>query len=225
MIREMKRPHTMSPASRSHAMSLVRKFKKDYPDAKTSLRGGFVWVNGMRAFDMSPMTSSPMSDEEMLEKFKEFVSDIKKMGEVDASKEWLDSYKQKIIDINKLHDNIIFFIYNVGGYPFRHPYDFGKSIDKQMLDFFEENGLKSIYLSFEGQANYGIVEEICNDEEFWEYYHINNPKNRSDKDFKKYWSLISPKGWISIDPHPNSKADELAIKLILDYVNEREKKV
>jgi|TARA_R100001163_G_C5055644_1_gene192089 hypothetical protein len=159
------------------------------------------------------------------ERFKEFVSDIKKMGEDGASKKWLDSYKQKIIDINKLHDNIIFFIYNVGGYPFRHPYDFGKSIDKQMLDFFEENGLKSIYLSFEGQANYGIVEEICNDEEFWEYYHINNPKNRSDKDFKKYWSLISPKGWISIDPHPNSKADELAIKLMLDYVNEREKKV
>ena len=157
------------------------------------------------------------------EKFKEFVSVIKEVGEDVASKKWLDSYKQKIFDINKLHNNIIFFLYNVGGYPFRHPYDFGKSIDKKMLDFFEDNGLKSIYLSFEGKAGYGIVEEICADEEFWEYYHINNPKNRSDKYFKKYWSLISPKGWISIDPHPSSKADKLALKLILDYVNEREK--
>jgi len=159
------------------------------------------------------------------ERFKEFVSDIKKMGEDGASKKWLDSYKQKILDINKLHSNIVFFLYNVGGYPFRHPYDFGKSIDDQMLGFFKENGLNSINLSFEGQSGYGVVEELCNDEEFWEYYHINNPKNRSDKDFKKYWSLISPKGWISIDPHPNSRADKSAIKLILDYVSKGEGKV
>jgi len=46
------------------------------------------------------------------EKFKEFVSVIKEVGEDVASKKWLDSYKQKIFDINKLHNNIIFFLYN-----------------------------------------------------------------------------------------------------------------
>jgi len=61
------------------------------------------------------------------------------------------------------------------------------------------------------------VDADCEDEEFWEFYHENNPANRKSKDFKKYWSIISPKGVISIDPHPNEKANKIALKLIEDY--------
>ena len=152
------------------------------------------------------------------EKFNEFIGDIKKMGEKVAANKWLTEYKQKIIDINKIHKNIVFFLYNVGGYPFRHPYDYGKDIDNKMVDFFKKAKLSHINLSFEGIAGYGLNETKCDDLEFWEYYHINNPKNQSDKDFKKYWSIISPKNWISIDPHPNKKADKLALDMICNYI-------
>ena len=155
------------------------------------------------------------------EKFNEFVDDIKKLGEKLAANKWLTEYKQKIIDINKIHKNIVFFLYNVGGYPFRHPYDYGMDIDNKMIEFFKKAKLSYIDLSFEGIAGYGKNEDKCDDLEFWEYYHANNPKNQSDKDFKKYWSIISPKNWISIDPHPNEKADKIALEVMLDYLKNK----
>ena len=152
------------------------------------------------------------------DKFNQFIKDIKEMGEDVASEKWLDEYRKKIVEINEMHDNVVFFLYNVGGYPLRHPYDFGKNIDKEMIYFLEESNLNHIYLSFEGKPGYGLNEDKCDDEEFWEYYHINNPNNQSDKDFKKYWSIISPRNWISIDPHPNEKANKLALDMICNYI-------
>ena len=151
-------------------------------------------------------------------KFNKFINDIKKIGEKPAVDKWLNNYKQKIIDVNKLHKNIVFFLYNVGGYPLRHPYDYGVNIDNEMIEFLKQSDLNHIYLSFEGMAGYGMDEEKCDDSEFWEYYHINNPANQSNKDFKKYWSIISPKGWISLDPHPNEKANKDAIDMICNYI-------
>jgi len=151
------------------------------------------------------------------DKFNQFISGINKFGEERVSKKMLDEYKEKIIEINKLHKRVVFFLYNVGGYPLRHPYDFGINSDNEMINFLKCNRLEHLYLSFEGKRGYGLIEEDCEDEEFWEFYHENNPANRKSKDFKKYWSLISPKGVISIDPHPNEKANKIALKLIEDY--------
>jgi hypothetical protein len=150
-------------------------------------------------------------------RFKMFVKQIKKLGEIKASKRMLDEYKEKIVEINKLDKKVVFFLYNVGGYPLRHPYDFGMDIDDKMIEFFRDNRLEYLYLSFEGKGGYGMKEDECEDEEFWEFYHENNPANRKSKDFKKYWSIISPEGVISIDPHPNEKANKIALKLIEDY--------
>ncbi len=78
--------------------------------------------------------------------------------------EELDEYKEKIIEISKLGKKVVFFLYNVGGYPFRHPYDFGIDIDDKMVEFFRDNGLEHLYLSFEGKEGYGVKEEDCEDD-------------------------------------------------------------
>ena len=148
-------------------------------------------------------------------RFKAFLEDIKKEGEEEASKNLLDSYKQKMIDISNLHKRVVFFLYNVGGYPLRHPYDFGVNAEEDMIEFFNETGLEYIRLSFEGSKGYGLDEKECEDEELWDFYHKDNPPKRS-KEFKKYWSLISPKGVISTDPHPNEKANKIALELIIN---------
>ena len=92
-------------------------------------------VNGerlVRKVKYSPTLYAPVAKPTEYKTLEgKYVTPIKH-NTIKEAREWLDSYKQKIIDINKLHNNIIFFLYNVGGYPFRHPYDFGKSIDKQL---------------------------------------------------------------------------------------------
>tara|TARA_Y100000034_G_scaffold79960_1_gene95971 strand:+ start:259 stop:999 length:741 start_codon:yes stop_codon:yes gene_type:complete len=183
------------------------------------------WFSGSSDFDKFDafviQLPTPIRNEEnstsTTNRFKMFIKQIKELGEIKASKKILDEYKEKIIEISKLGKKVVFFLYNVGGYPFRHPYDFGIDIDDKMVEFFRDNGLEHLYLSFEGKEGYGVKEEDCEDEEFWEFYHENNPANRKSKDFKKYWSIISPKGVISIDPHPNEKANKIALKLIEDY--------
>jgi hypothetical protein len=151
------------------------------------------------------------------DRFNIFLKKIEQLGEERAAQDLLKEYKQKILDINKLHENIVFFLYNVGGYPLRHPYDLGKNADKELINFFRENNLKYLYLSFEGKAGYGLDEKEELDSEFWEYYHKENPHNQKNRTYKKYWSIIAPKTTIILDPHPNEKADRQAIELIKNY--------
>ena len=164
----------------------------------------------------APVRNHP-SSVSTTDRFNVFLSRIKKLGEQKAKEESINEYKQKILDINKLHKNIVFFLYNVGGYPLRHPYDFGKKADQELISFFRENGLQYLYLSFEGESGYGLNEKNEPNLEFWKYYHIENPHNQKNKDFKKHWSIIAPKGTIILDPHPNKKADIKALELIKNY--------
>jgi|TARA_R100000030_G_scaffold100468_2_gene93598 hypothetical protein len=152
------------------------------------------------------------------DKFRQFLKAIEEMGEDVASEKWLADYRKKILEINEMHDNIVFFLYNNGGYPLRHPYDFGEDADKEMIDFLEKSNLNHIYLSFEGKPGYGLKEDKCDDDEFWDYYHRNNPMNSTSEMFKKYWHIVSPKGWISLDPHPNETANKEALDIICYYV-------
>ena len=158
-----------------------------------------------------------ISSSSTTERFNVFINEINKTSEEKTAQKYLEQFKEQVLEISKLHKNVIFFLYNVGGYPFRHPYDFGDKADEQFIDFFTEKKLKFIYLSFEGQSGFGVKEQVC-DDEFWNYYHENNPSERS-KEFQKYWSLISPAGVISIDPHPNHKADKIALNSIKNYIS------
>ena len=150
------------------------------------------------------------------QRFYNFIEQIKTNGEETAATELLNKYKQTIIEINKLHDNVVFFLYNVGGYPLRHPYNFSDDADNNMLTFLKSNNLKHLYLSYEGKSGYGLDEEECLDEEFWEYYHENNPLNGTTI-LRRYWNIIAPKNVIIKDPHPNEIADKAALKLINKY--------
>ena len=85
------------------------------------------------------------------DKFNQFINQIKDLGIQEASNKIMSDYKDKIFEINQLHDKVVFFLYNVGGYPFRHPYDFGVNIDNEMIRFFEDNQLEHLYLSFESK--------------------------------------------------------------------------
>ena len=62
--------NSMSPAGKSLANSIKRKFMKLYPDAKVGIDGreGWITVNDKKAINMSQASGSPMSDEEMIEK-------------------------------------------------------------------------------------------------------------------------------------------------------------
>ena len=73
-----------------------------------------------------------------------------------------------------------------------------------------------MYLSYEGKSGYGLDEEECLDEEFWKYYHENNPLNGTTI-LRRYWNIIAPKNVIIKDPHPNKTADIAALKLIDKY--------
>ena len=137
-----------------------------------------------------------------------------------AAKEMLDKYKQKIIEINKLHKNVVFFLYNVGGYPFRHPYDFGKNIDSKIINFLKDNDLNHIYLSFEGKKGYAIKEENNMDKEFWSYYYENWPVALKG-DYNKKSSLIGAPEVLIQDPHPSQKADIEALNKLRLYIGDK----
>ena len=58
-----------------------------------------------------------------------------------ATEDLLRKYKNTILKINELHPNVHFFLYNTGGYPFRHPFwyydDVVTNLDKRVKEFFK----------------------------------------------------------------------------------------
>lgn len=133
----------------------------------------------------------------------DFVSSFKAVGERKARKLLLSYYRDKLVTIDEeSKSKVIFFLYNVGGYPFRCPFDFGKDIDIEFIKFFKKNNLNYVYLSFEGVTGYGMKE--VQTEPALEQ-HIVHPSN----------SFI-------VDPHPNEAADKRAALIIEDYIYGKE---
>ena len=144
-----------------------------------------------------------------------------------AIRKLMKEYKDIILEINKLHPNVVFFLYNTGGYPLRHPFDFGKDIDKKFIEFFRENDLRHIYLSFEGLAGYCKQEEDCDDSEYKDFVEKNMKrilkigKPYRDKMDEKYWVWQHPENRIIYDPHPSKRANKIAAKTVRDYIDEK----
>tara|TARA_Y100000004_G_scaffold195559_1_gene262887 strand:- start:3863 stop:4573 length:711 start_codon:yes stop_codon:yes gene_type:complete len=138
----------------------------------------------------------------------------------------LTKYKTQISEINQLHSNVVFFLYNTGGYPLRHPFDFGEDIDNQFVKFFQESNMKHIYLSFEGKPGYCKQEEDCDDSEYKSFVEKNmkrilkiNQKWRGMM-AEKFWVWQHPENRVIYDPHPSKRADKLAAKAVEEYLNE-----
>jgi len=126
----------------------------------------------------------------------------------------LKEYKDEILKFNKLHDNIVYFIFNIGGYPFKHPLFLGQKIDEEMIDFFKKEGLNYVYLSFEGEVGYAANEREIDEEKDAELVErLEAEKGRGH--------LISPQGYLIIDLHPNRNASEIAANKIMGVINEK----
>ena len=149
------------------------------------------------------------------ERFCTLIDSFDEIGKEFAIKNSIDEYKQKIKDINILHDNIIFFWYNIVGYPFRHPFDYGDKIIGGMYKFFEDYNF--IDLSFEGKPGYHLKERPETDEEFVDYYYKTYPSGLKGK-YNDNCCLSKVPGTIVEDGHPNQKADLVALRKIYDYI-------
>ena len=141
----------------------------------------------------------------------------------DSIEKLLTEYKDLLLDINNLHSNVIFFLYNTGGYPLRHPFDFGEDIDNQFVKFFQDNNMKHIHLSFEGKSGYCKKEEDCDDLDYKNYAEKNMRRGLTGRSnlSKKYWVWQHPKNRIIYDAHPNENADKVAAKVVEEYINQQ----
>ena len=161
------------------------------------------------------------------DKHKKFVQSFEGMGEETAKEKLMTEYKNQILEMDKLHPNIVFFLYNTGGYPLRHPFDFGEDVDEKLIEFFKENNLKHIYLSFEGLPGYCKQEEDCDDLEYRDFAEKNMKrilkitKIYRDRMNLEYLVWQHPENRIIYDPHPSKRADKIAAKMVKEYIDEK----
>ncbi len=150
-----------------------------------------------------------------------FVDSFKEQDEDTACDNLLNSYKEDILSISSLHKNVIIFLYNTGGYPLRHPFDFGKDIDDRFVDFFQDNNLKFVYLSYEGVPEHCRHEEEWDDPEFKDYVQksvkrLLDMHGRADEK----WVWQHPENIMIFDAHPSEKSNKKAAKVVEDLIDE-----
>ena len=182
------------------------------------------WNNGVHSYlndydyvvvQLPTPVRNTVNGADTTERLCTLIDSFDEIGKEFAIKNSIDEYKQKIKDINILHDNIIFFWYNIVGYPFRHPFDYGDKIIGGMYKFFEDYNF--IHLSFEGKPGYHLKERPETDEEFVDYYYKTYPSGLKGK-YNDNSCLSKVPGTIVENPHPNQKADLVALRKIYDYI-------
>tara|TARA_R110000824_G_scaffold173550_4_gene351692 strand:+ start:519 stop:1208 length:690 start_codon:yes stop_codon:yes gene_type:complete len=149
-----------------------------------------------------------------------FVNSFNEVGEDTACNNLLNSYKDDILLINSLHDNVIIFLYNTGGYPLRHPFDFGENIDYNFVDFFKNNNLKHVYLTFESIPGHCRHEEEWDDPEFKDYVE-KSVKRMLDMHgtADEKWVWHHPDNIMIFDAHPSKKSNLVAAKKIEEFID------
>ena len=125
----------------------------------------------------------------------------------DKCMEVMAYYREVMLEIDKLHKRVVFFVFNTAGYPFRHPTDFGSLCEEEMIQFMKEKGLSFITLNLEGQEDMVLKEIVSMYEE--EISYMPNIKTHH---------IIHPKGKLILDSHPNKEAIEKAARIIEAYV-------
>ena len=152
---------------------------------------------------------------------KEYQKLVDSRGREFAIDYLFEVYTKEMKKINSMHSNVIFFLYNTGGYPFRHPVslDSKKTFDDRIEKFCKSKGMQFISLSFEGEPGYTVDEVDCDDEEKRKL----DPGN--SKLVQEMWWLgncVHPDKKLIIDAHPNKKAANKAISLIESAVEKYE---
>ena len=144
------------------------------------------------------------------------VKNIKFKGKEIAERDLINLYLQRISKIGMYHENIVFFLYNTAGYPFRHPYDFGSGIENKVISHIEENGFKHVTLNLEGVPGMCRVETKMETED--EKERIKTRMVKIQKNYGGTYIVQNPKNIFIVNGHPNKVADELAASLIDEYI-------
>jgi hypothetical protein len=115
----------------------------------------------------------------------------------------LKVYLDEMNRLSVLHRDVYFFMYNVGGYPMRHPYDFGEHSEERLIVEMINNGYNFIRLSLESQEGFAKHEEEC--DPIFRQRFIQGAQQHT----------VHPPGRIIIDAHPNKSADLLAASKVV----------
>ena len=124
-----------------------------------------------------------------------FMDESRSLTERLCRKLTMDQYRQDAYKLASTIDGVLFFVYNVGGYPFRCPYEFGDDSEKKFTEWLTRKRIRHTLLSFEGKPGYAKVERAEAMPDQW-FNPIDSPGHRIH------------------DPHPNPTADALAAKHI-----------
>ena len=142
-----------------------------------------------------------------------------------AIEDLLRKYKNTILKINELHPNVHFFLYNTGGYPFRHPFDFGETIDKDMIDWFKYKDIKHIYLTLENKPGFCTGEQHDVDDEYREYAMKQMSKkalspvgHKNRPELIDNWVAQHPPHCLVLNAHPNDNGDNMAAETVQKYL-------
>lgn len=144
-----------------------------------------------------------------------------------ATEELLNKYKNTILKINDLHPNIHFFLYNTGGYPFRHPFDFGKDIHEKMIKWFRYKDIKHIHLTLENKPGFCTGEQHDVEEEYREYAMERMAKkalapvgHKNRLELIDNWVAQHPPHCLVLNAHPNNDGDEIAATTVQKYLDQ-----
>ena len=138
--------------------------------------------------------------------------------------EFLSYYCGLLTKYYEEQKNLVYFIFNTGGFPYRHPYNMEyhgvKDFEQTMLDWFEDSGMRYTYLNLQGQKGMCRKEEDVPNEAFVERYGReylyktlgwNIPACYHDID-------IYPKNTLILDHHPSEQAQKIGAQHIQDYI-------
>jgi hypothetical protein len=135
----------------------------------------------------------------------------KTVGVEESRKDIISYYKLQLCEINSLHENVVFFIFNTGGYPFRYPYDFGDETQSEIIDYLKEANFNYFIVDFESKPNCGVYEV-----DYDESYGKQVSKTLREKIAMA--NCIHPPGKLILDPHPSEHAAIEALKICEKYL-------
>ena len=136
--------------------------------------------------------------------------------------EFLEYYFGLLTSYYEEQQNLVYFIYSTGGWPYRHPYNMEyhgiDDFEERMLQWWKDSGLRYTHLNLTGQKG------MCKTE-------IDITNERQRKMAEQYfcgrdWDLppvyveddIHPPNTGVLDHHPSSEADKIAAEHIQKYI-------
>tara|TARA_B100002019_G_scaffold144733_1_gene124809 strand:+ start:68 stop:778 length:711 start_codon:yes stop_codon:yes gene_type:complete len=140
--------------------------------------------------------------------------------------EFLEYYFGLLTSYYEEQQNLVYFIYSTGGWPYRHPYNMKyhgiDDFEERMLQWWKDSGMRYTYLDLTGQKGMckkeidvddDDVREMMAEKYYYEELDWKLPPVYSDID------IFPPNGAV-LDHHPSLQADEIAAEHIKKYIKD-----